>query len=223
MNIISSLTDQICSIQKNKPIVIAFDGVDTSGKTTLSNKIYEELITKGKNCVKISIDKFHNSKTIRMMKGELSPEGFFYDSFNIEKIIECVLAPIKSGHGNIINGIYDYKTEMNTDVLQTPVSNNLIVLFDGIFLNRNELYLFWDLSVFLDVSFDTVLKRAIERDKEYFGSVEEVERKYLNRYIPGEKIYLSTCSPKERSDIVIDNNDYENKKILKWNLRRTTD
>lgn len=215
MFIIKNLADYICSIHNNRAIVVAFDGVDTSGKTTMANKVAELIRKKGKNCLRISVDKFHNPKEYRMRRGALSAEGFFYDSFNLNMIVESVLLPIKKGRGEIIHGIFDYRVEKPTEIVKTPVTDDLIVLFDGIFLNRDELQDYWDLSVFLDVSFDTVLKRAIARDTEYFGSIAEVERRYLNRYIPGEKIYLSTCNPLERADIVIDNNDYDHKILIK--------
>ena len=221
MDLVDNLAVHICNTQNNKPIVVAFDGVDTSGKTTLADQIYEALKAKEKNCIRISIDKFHNPKEYRMRSGELSPEGFFYDSFNAEKIIEYVLDPIKNRRGFIIHGIYDYKKEKPVKIEQTQVTNDLIVLFDGIFLNRDELAEYWDLSIFLDVSFDIVLKRAIARDEKYFGSIDEVENRYMNRYIPGEKIYLSTCFPKDRADIVIDNNDFDNKTIIKGNFQLT--
>ena len=49
------------------------------------------------------------------------------------------------------------------------------------FLNRDELYEYWDISIFFDVTFETVLQRALKRDVEYFGSEEEVLKKYNNR------------------------------------------
>ena len=58
-----------------------------------------------------SIDRFHNPKEIRLEKNELSPEGFFEDSFNLEKIKQLVIDPIKSNGNYIITGIYDYRNE----------------------------------------------------------------------------------------------------------------
>lgn len=215
MDIIVELSDYICGIQQDKALAIAFDGVDASGKTTLANQVSEALVRRGKNCVRISIDKFHNPRAIRLRKGELSPEGFFYDSFNLDKIVEYVLEPLRKGEGSLIDGIYDYKADRELERPSIPVTSDLIVLFDGVFLHRDELACYWDMSIFLDVSFDTVLQRAIERDAELFGSAEEVRRRYVDRYIPGERIYLSSCYPAQRATIVIDNNDFNNKRIIK--------
>lgn len=149
MTIIKRLLNEITLLQQNKAIIIAFDGVDTSGKTTFANIIHKELKNNGKNSIRISIDKFHNPVEIRLKQGSLSPEGYFYDSFNIHEIKRCVLEPIKKNKGIIIHGIYDYKKETNVDIIKTKITNDLIVLFDGIFMNRDELRDYWDYRVFL--------------------------------------------------------------------------
>ena len=95
------------------------------------------------------------------------------------------------------------------------MTDDTVVLFDGIFMNRDELYHYWDISIFLEVSFQTVKNRAVSRDVKLFGTEDEVLKKYQNRYIPGEIIYLEKCNPQERSDIVIDNNDYNNPTFIK--------
>jgi len=164
------IAEYIINYQKDKPIIIAFDGVDTSGKTVMANNVYKILRDNNKNAVRVSIDKFHNPKEIRLQKGELSPEGYFYDSFNINKIFEYIINPIKNNGEYIIPGIYDYKTEKEVTPEKIKIENNLIILFDGIFMNRDELHNIWDISIFLDVSFKTVMKRAIIRDKDYFGT-----------------------------------------------------
>jgi len=213
MKIDETIAKYIMDYQKNDPLIIAFDGVDTSGKTTLANNVYKILKNCNKNAVRISIDKFHNPKEVRLQKGGLSPEGFFYDSFNLDKIFEYVINPVKNKGEHIIPGIYDYKEETEIAPERIKVENDLIVLFDGIFLNRDELYTIWDISIFLEINFETVLERAIIRDIDYFGTIENVKERYLGRYIPGEELYLKLCKPKERAAIVIDNNDYNNPKI----------
>jgi len=81
----------------------------------------------------------------------------------------------------------------------------VILLFDGIFLQRPELAGAWDLVIFLVVDFREVLRRAVARDAERFGSSEAAAARYRARYIPGEKLYLETCHPEDTADVVIDN------------------
>lgn len=214
--IIDYLIDTIQAVRRDEAIIVAFDGVDTAGKTTLANMVFAAM--KNQNLLKpvrISIDKFHNPRKIRIKRGELSPEGFFYDSFNYDKIIQNIIKPIKNKMDKIFPESYDYKSEKDIKSADVSLTNDTVILFDGIFMNRDELYKFWDLSIFLDISFDTVLKRALKRDIPLFGNEEIIKEKYLKRYIPGEKLYIKKCNPIERADIVIDNNNYLNPKLIK--------
>jgi len=216
MDICNYIITVIKLIKTNRPVLVAFDGVDTSGKTTLADNIYQSMMSDSLlSPVRISIDKFHNPKHIRIQKGELSPEGFYSDSFNYDAILNYVITPVKNFDKYILTGVFDYKNETVIESNKIYITKDTVVLFDGIFMNRNELYKYWDLSIFLDISFETVIKRATARDTVFFGSRDAVLNKYNNRYIPGQKIYFDECQPKERADIVIDNNDYNNPSLIK--------
>jgi pantothenate kinase-related protein Tda10 len=53
---------QIEKTKKNdQPLLISIDGVDTSGKTTLSRSLAEFLTERGYSAIQASIDGFHNS------------------------------------------------------------------------------------------------------------------------------------------------------------------
>jgi hypothetical protein len=58
------------------------------------------------------------------------------------------------------------------------------------------------LCVFVDVTFDEALRRALDRDAGLLGR-HEVERRYLGRYIPGQRIYAEEVRPRERADVVV--------------------
>ena len=54
MKINKIIAQYIIDYQKNKPIIIAFDGVDTSGKTVMANNVYKILKDNNKNAVRVS-------------------------------------------------------------------------------------------------------------------------------------------------------------------------
>ena len=57
------------------------------------------------------------------------------------------------------------------------------------------------------MDFEVALKRAEQRDLSLFGTIEEVRRRYLERYIPGQRLYLGSVRPELLASVVIDNND----------------
>ena len=56
-------------------------------------------------------------------------------------------------------------------------------------------------------TFDEVLHRANERDVPKYGKA--FLQRYIDRYIPAQKLYLSEYAPKDKSQLIIDNNDYQ--------------
>ena len=198
------------------PTRVGIDGVDASGKTSMANELAEKLRPSGRQIIRVSVDDFHNPRAIRYQKGQNSPEGYYFDSFNYEAIVSKVLKPLgPDGDLSYEKAVFDFKTDARISSPREVAKRDAILLMDGIFLFRPELVNFWDLKVFLDVDFETTFRRAIKRDGYYLGSEQETISKYTERYVPGQKLYLQEARPKDRADIVIDNTDLANPAITK--------
>ena len=205
------LADQIIQIKRPHPIRVALDGPDAAGKTTLAEELVALLQDRGRVVIRASIDGFHNPARIRHARGLTSPEGYYHDSFDYPKLVESLLAPLgPEGSRRYSAAVFDYRTNSAVPVETHLAEGNAILLFDGVFLLRPELAASWDFTVFVDASFEITLARAQERDAAYLGSREEVRKRYEQRYIPGQKLYFAECRPKERAQVVIDNNDPSN-------------
>ena len=105
---------------------------------------------------------------------------------------------------------FDFKTDTEIQADELKASNDHILIFDGVFLMRREIEHYWGLKIFVDIDFETSIKRALERDLDLFGSKEEIQKRYRARYIPGQKLYFELESPKDKADIIINNNDFTN-------------
>ena len=212
------LKKRIDDLDLNHPARVGIDGVDGAGKTIFSDGFAEYLQDVGKQVIRSSIDGFHYPKQIRYQKGRYSPEGYYFDSFNYPAIIDSLLKPLgPDGSLRYKKAIFNYIN--NSEVKQSieKAEDNAILIFDGVFLCRPEIVDYWDFIIFLDVPFEVTLERVKERDtdKSYFGSEPEIVDKYTNRYTTGQKLYINQAKPKQKSDIIINNSDYHNPKIIK--------
>ena len=195
--VIHELARQIISTKGDVPLCVGIDGIDAAGKTSLANELAEEITKLGHPILRASIDSFHNPKHIRHQRGSLSPEGYYYDSFNYALLTTHLLQPLEpQGNRRIRLSAFDIKTEQATSADELIAANDHILIFEGVFLFRPELINYWDVKIFVDIDFQTSLDRALERDLYLFGSKEEIEKRYNERYIPGQKIYLETENPK---------------------------
>jgi DNA-binding beta-propeller fold protein YncE len=80
-----------------------------------------------------------------------------------------------------------------------------VLVVDGVFLLRPELAPLWTLSVYLRVSPEESLRRALVRDVALMGSADEVRRRYRDRYLPGQALYRAEADPEAFADVVLDN------------------
>jgi len=193
-------------LAKPQARILGINGVDTSGKTTFARNYQRYLRAIGLSAEVISLDDFHNPKAVRAT-GPNEIEAYELNAFDTEKLIREVLQPIKEQGKcvneitclNLSNDCYDkkLKVEINTDTL---------VILEGVLLFKPPLDAWLDERVFLDTSFEEVLRRAEKRDVPLYGAA--FLEKYHNKYIPIQKRYLENYSPKQKADFVIDYNDF---------------
>lgn len=212
--LLETITKYLLDKKLDHPLRVAIDGVDNAGKSKLAKELLFPLRKSKRQVISVSIDGFHHPKKFRYRRGEHSPEGYYYDSFNLEAVVSNVLKPLSpTGNRTFRRQIFDYTVDQVVDSAWETAQDNAILLFDGVFLQRQELDPFWDIRIFIDIDQDVSLDRAIKRDMYYYHSVMVIEQKYHQRYFPAHKIYFDRCHPKQRADIIIENNDWQNPTI----------
>jgi uridine kinase len=77
-------------------------------------------------------------------------------------------------------------------------------LLEGIFLFKPTYRNHFDLTVWIDCSFEAALERAIKRGQEGLPP-EETVRSFETIYFPAQRIHLARDNPRETADIVFTN------------------
>ena len=199
--LLAVLAEQVAR-QSHPRVLVAFDGPDAAGKTTMANALVGQLPGQ---VVRASIDGFHHPRERRLRRGSLSPEGYYRDSFDVEALRRLLLEPFRSGEREVLAQTFDFRSESATPPKPIHVEKRAVLLFDGVFLLRPDLRDVWDLSIYLHVEPEVTLARARERDLDLFGSEAETELRYRERYIPGQALYRDEADPTSVASVVIDN------------------
>lgn len=187
----------------DRPLLVAIDGVDGSGKTTFADELGALLIEQGRVVVRAGIDSFHLPRAIRHGRGR-SPESVWSRHFDYRALRRELLDPWLTGDREFRSSWHDVVTDEYQDVAPRPVPTSGILLVDGVFAQRAELRNAWDLTVFLDAPFEVTVPRMAARD----GTVSDVDDPDQQRYIGAQRLYFEHCSPRDLADIVIDNADW---------------
>lgn len=214
------LSATIISLQKEKekPLRIAVNGIEGTGKTTFVLKFCAYLQALNLNAISISIDGFHYNKKHRYQQGRSSAKGYYEDSYDENSFVTKVLVASQSKMPYYVAATHDLASDAYLDLEPIKISNKAILITDGAYLLKPIFLEHWDLKIYLHANFEIAMERGANRDKETLGSYELAKEKFLQRYHAASKIYLETCQPKENADWVIDANDLENYKLLKTTL-----
>lgn len=181
---------------------IGVDGVDGAGKTTFADELADVLQARDVQVIRASADDFHHSKAVRHRRGRDSPEGFFYDSFDLDQLRRRLLDPLgPDGDRRFVRRIHDVTTDEQIDADVEVAHDGQVLVLDGLFLHRAELRDVWDLSVYLDVPFEVSVARMADRD----GSSPDPDHPSNRRYVEGQRLYLATCRPHLQATMLVDN------------------
>lgn len=170
-----------CCSQSPAPQLVALSGPDCAGKSTLAVNVQEQLNQFGLGVTLLSIDAFLIPRHLRTLNIP-EPIEYFESAFDYAALVRT-LETVKNGAASVCPNSHD------------------IVLVEGVFLLRSELYNWWDLTIWIEVDTSVILDRALKRDKEYFGAEEAVRRVYQNRCLPAQYYHIRRDLPKQKADI----------------------
>jgi uridine kinase len=193
--------------------LVAVDGPDAAGKTTFADLVAAALTVP---VVRASVDGFHNPARVRRQRGDLSPEGYYRDSFDYTALAQELLDPFASGRRRVRTRLFDHRADAVVGATPVAVPPEAVLVFDGVFLLRPKLRDWWTLAVYLRVPPSVTLARAVVRDAVEMGGAEEVRRRYEARYLPGQELYRGLVNPEAHAHVVIDNSDVDRPVVLHW-------
>lgn len=215
LHVLEQVAQRILSFRLSRPLRVGIDGVTASGKSTFGRELSEILTKANRPVVHTTLDGFHNQKSRRHARGRSSAEGYYYDAYNYDGIVENLLQPLgPSGNFRYRTQIFDLEADQPIDGKPIMAPSDAILVVDGSFALRKELRDHWDLRIFLSVAFDVAENRAADRDAKIFGSSNEARRVTKERYHGAHRIHEVRCRPQESAHLIIQNDDPLNPKIL---------
>lgn len=192
-----------------RPLVVGINGMAGSGKTTLAGALAAVLERKGVESCRVSVDDFHNPKRQRYRRGETSPEGYYHDSIDYRTFAESALRPVFEAERFPVRcqtKLLDLERD-ERDLRFSELPARGILLAEGVFLFRPELLRYLHLRLYLQAEVEVILGRVRRRDLATLGSAEAVERRYREKYLPGERLYLAEVAPESLADVLVDGNE----------------
>lgn len=212
--VLGKLAEVVLGVERGHPVRVGVDGCSAAGKTTLADELAAAV--RGREVVRAGLDYFKQAPELRTAYPIDSPESYYFEMYDYDAIRERLLVPLgPGGDRRYTAGLRDSSASAELDLPVRMAAADAVLIADGAFLQRPELYDYWDLRIYVHVSFETVLRRGIERDQAWMPSAAAAEHRYRTRYIPGEQLYVDQVRPAERADLVVDNENPSNPTITR--------
>ncbi|TSI12471.1 uridine kinase [Brevibacterium aurantiacum] len=181
----------------------------------LTNELVDLAAGCDREVVGLSIDGFHHPRATRYAKGT-GPESFYHSSYDYPAFLRFVVEPLRAGR-SVIPAVWDVEADVPVQPCPLDLSDDCILLVEGIFLHRAQLRDCWDASVWVDVPFAVSVPRGNLR---FSGSFDPDPDSELNhRYVGGQRIYFRECSPWEQATWIFDNTDLGHPSLSTSSLR----
>ncbi len=201
------IADVMLGVRRPHPVRVAIDGPDAAGKTTLADELVAPLRLAGRPVIRVSADDFHQQRSIRYRHGRDDPDGRYRDAFNTAALVREVLAPLgPGGSRRYLPTLWDLEADRATRAAYAEAPDAAVLVLDGLYLQRPELAEHFDLRCYLDVSDETVLRRAAARGDDLAH--------YPTRYLPARRIYEAEARPAGRADVVVRYDDLRRPALL---------
>ncbi|AVN62690.1 uridine kinase [Mesoplasma coleopterae] len=197
-------------MKNNQPTIILIAGGTASGKTTVADRIANEIL-KGKSVTHISMDNYYKDFADLSLEERRKINFDHPNSVDTELLIKDLqalkdLQPIKVF-------VYDFKTSSRTKQSITIKPSDVIII-DGIFtLAIKEIRKMGDIKIFIKTANDLRFIRRLQRDVNERGrTLESVIEQYLNEVKPMHDSFIGPSIEfadliipyKEGNDVAID-------------------
>jgi uridine kinase len=131
-------------------------------------------------------------------------EHFYLHAIRFDEMFTHLVLPLRDRRS--LRCEADYAEETATEYRRHvyEFGDTDVIVLEGIYLLKRAFQHHYDLSLWIECSFDTALERAISRAQEGLPPKETV-RVYRKIYFPAQEIHLQRDEPKSTATMILNN------------------
>jgi uridine kinase len=204
--VVNAIARKRGAVAPDGAVLVAISGIDASGKGHLAANIADRLQMEGLKVALIGADDWLNLPDVCINRDNRA--GHFYEhAMRFGEMFERLIIPLKEKRE--ISFIADCADAKATAYRkrQYDFGDIDIILLEGIFLLKPAYRHHFDLTVWIDCSFEVALKRAIERGQEGLPPAETI-KVFKTIYFPAQLIHLARDNPREAAGYIFTNDKF---------------
>lgn len=200
---VNAILTKWVEVPMQRSALVGISGIDGSGKGYLTAKIVPQLQQRGIHAVGIGVDGWLNLPHKRFNKE--NPAAHFYEhAIRFEEMFAQLILPLKQNRSHRV--VADFAEETATEFRQHTYefADVDVIVLEGIYLLKRAYRRYFDLTFWVDCSFQTALERALKRGQEGLP-LDETIRAYQTIYFPAQRIHFERDNPRAAADAIIVN------------------
>jgi uridine kinase len=191
------------SIPAQRSVLAAITGIDGCGKGYLAAQLISQRATQGVRAAIISVDGWLNLPHARFDSSNPA-EHFYLHAIRFDEMFSQLVLPLRDRRSLRLEADYAEETaaEYRRHVYEFEELD--VILLEGIYLLKRPFQAYYDLSVWIECSFETALERAIARSQEGLRP-EATAKAYRTIYFPAQEIHFRRDDPRNAATLIVDN------------------
>jgi uridine kinase len=202
-DVVATIADARRRIPAARSVLVAISGIDGSGKGYVTARISEALRAKDLRVAAINVDGWLNLPGVRF--NDANPaEHFYRHAIRFDELFTQLVLPLRDCRSLRIEADYAEETAAEYRRHLYDFADVEIIVLEGIYLLKRELRGHYDLSFWIECSFETALKRALARRQEDL-SVEATVEAYRTIYFPAQELHFTRDDPRTAATAIVNN------------------
>ncbi len=201
--VVDEILDARSSIPTQRSVLTALTGIDGCGKGYVTARIVDALQTKGVRAAAINVDGWLNLPN-RRFDASNPAEHFYLHAIRFEEMFTQLILPLRDHRS--LRVVADYTEETAAEYRRHvyEFEDVDVIVLEGIYLLKRSFWAYYDMSIWIECSFDTALERAVSRAQESL-SPEQTIRAYRTIYFPAQEIHFYRDNPKAGATLIVNN------------------
>ena len=191
------------SVPASRSVLAAVTGIDGCGKGYVTARIAQSLRKRGLRVAAIDIDGWLNLPKDRFSDVDPAPH-FYRNAIRFAPLFHDIVLPLRDTRSVRVEADFGEETATAFRKRVYAYSHIDVVVLEGIYLLKRELRAHYDLSCWIECTFDTALARAIARAQEGL-SPEATVAAYRTIYFPAQEIHFARDDPRAAATAILNN------------------
>jgi uridine kinase len=200
---VEKIVDTRRSVPVQRSVLVAVTGIDSCGKGYVTAQIVNALQARGMRVAGINVDGWLNLPHLRF--SNTSPaEHFYLHAIRFDQMFAELVLPLRDRRSLRVEAEYAEETATRYRTHVYEFDDVDVIVLEGIYLLKREFQSYYDLSFWIECSFDTALQQAIGRAQEGLPP-EETVAAYRRIYFPAQEIHSGRDNPRAAATATINN------------------